>query len=141
MTQSLPRLFVALFAGAIFGFGLSLSGMLDPARVIGFINLGSGHWDPSLAFVLGGALMVALAAMVLVRRLPRPVLDERFHIPPPGQIDRRLILGSGLFGLGWGMAGLCPGPAIASLSLGLWPIWLFIAAMLAGMTFHDRFVQ
>lgn len=140
MTHSLSRLLVALVAGALFGFGLALSGMLDPARVIGFVDIGSGHWDPSLAFVLGGALAVALGAMALVRRMKQPVLDDHFHIPPPGPIDRRLILGSGLFGLGWGMAGFCPGPAIAALSMGIPPVVLFVAAMLAGMTIHDRFV-
>ena len=110
----------------IFGFGLSLSGMVDPARVIGFLDIASGNWDPSLAFVLGGALAVALAGMAMVRRMAAPVLDDRFHLPATGRVDRRLLLGSALFGTGWGMAGFCPGPAIASLSMGLGPTVLFV---------------
>ncbi len=140
MTATLSRILVALASGMIFGFGLSLSGMVDPARVIGFLDIGSGNWDPSLAFVLGGALAVALAGMAIVRRMSMPILDDSFHLPAPGRIDRRLLLGSALFGTGWGMAGFCPGPAIASLSMGLGPTVLFVAAMLLGMAMHDRFV-
>lgn len=138
MTITVLRSFAALVSGAIFGFGLSLSGMLDPTRVIGFLDVGGGNWDPTLAFVLGGAVTVATVGMALVRRMATPVLDDRFHLPPPGRIDRPLILGSTLFGLGWGMVGLCPGPAVASLSMGLAPTMLFVAAMLVGMVAHDR---
>lgn len=136
--QSLARLVVALLAGALFGFGLSLSGMVDPARVIGFLDVTSGHWDPSLMFVLGGALAVAVAGVMLQRRLTRPVLDEAFHVPARGVIDRRLLIGSAMFGVGWGLAGFCPGPAVAALSLGLLPVFVFVAAMVAGMLLHDR---
>ncbi|WP_332688316.1 YeeE/YedE family protein [Bosea sp. (in: a-proteobacteria)] len=131
------QIVTALAAGAVFGLGLSLSGMLDPARVRGFLDV-AGAWDPSLAFVLGGAVAVALAGMVLLRRMRRPAFDDGFHLPATSPIDRRLVLGSAIFGIGWGMAGFCPGPALASLSLGLAPVVLFVIAMLAGMTLHDR---
>jgi uncharacterized membrane protein YedE/YeeE len=131
------QVLVALLAGAVFGLGLSLSGMLDPARVRGFLDV-AGNWDPSLAFVLGGAVAVAFSAMVLRRRLRRPAFASEFQLPATAPIDQRLILGSAIFGVGWGMAGLCPGPALAALSLGLAPVVLFVAAMLAGMTVHDR---
>ncbi|MDU4055383.1 MAG: YeeE/YedE family protein [Pseudomonas oryzihabitans] len=132
------RLVVTLLAGVIFGSGLALSGMLDPARVLGFLDLASGHWDASLLFVLGGALLVALPAVQLQRRLTRPLLDTRFHLPPMAPIDRRLLLGAALFGLGWGLAGLCPGPALAALGLGIAKIYGFVAALVAGMMLHDR---
>lgn len=122
MTPSaLPRLGVALLAGTIFGFGLSLSGMVDPARVTGFLDMASGHWDPSLIFVLGGAVLTALPGVLLQRRLSRPVLDQKFHLPTKTTIDPPLVIGAALFGLGWGLAGLCPGPAVAALSMGSIP--------------------
>ncbi len=127
----------ALAAGTVFGLGLAMSGMLDPARVRGFLDI-FGAWDPSLAFVLGGAVTVALAGMAVLKRLRRPAFDEGFHLPATSPVDRRLVLGSAMFGIGWGMAGFCPGPALASLSLGLAPVVLFVVAMLAGMTLHDR---
>ena len=138
--QSLARLIAALLAGALFGFGLSLSGMVDPARVIGFLDFASGHWDPSLMFVLGGALVVALPGVILQHRLAHPVLDDEFHVPKRGMIDRRLLVGSGLFGAGWGLAGFCPGPAVSALSLGLLPIFVFVAAMVSGMLLHDKVI-
>lgn len=134
------QILTALTCGVIFGFGLSLSGMLDPARVRGFLDVG-GAWDPSLAFVLGGGVMVAFGGMALRRRLRRPAFGEAFHLPATTPIDMRLILGSAIFGIGWGMAGLCPGPALAALSLGLAPVMVFVVAMLSGMTIHDRLVR
>ncbi|HCV75758.1 DUF6691 family protein [Pseudomonas oryzihabitans] len=131
------RLVITLLAGLLFGSGLALSGMLDPARVLGFLDLASGHWDPSLLLVLGGALLVALPAVQLQRRLTRPLLDTRFHLPPMAPIDRRLLLGAALFGLGWGLAGLCPGPALAGLGLGIAKTYGFVAALIAGMMLHD----
>ncbi|MDK1373159.1 MULTISPECIES: YeeE/YedE family protein [unclassified Sinorhizobium] len=131
------RVVAALVSGVIFGFGLSLSGMLDPARVRGFLDI-ARDWNPSLAFVLGGAVAVAAIGVVVARRMRKPLFDERFHRPTAPVIDRRLITGSAIFGIGWGMVGLCPGPALASLSLGLPATFLFVAAMLAGMTVHDR---
>ena len=138
MTVRNSQIIVSVGSGLVFGFGLSLSGMLDPARVQGFLGV-FGAWDPSLAFVLGGAVAVAFGGLHLARRMHRPVLDNMFHFPASTRIDARLIAGSALFGLGWGLGGLCPGPAVASLSLGLWQTWLFALAMVAGMTFHDRF--
>ncbi len=132
------RLVVTLLAGVIFGSGLALSGMLDPARVLGFLDLASGHWDASLLFVLGGALLVAMPAVQLQRRLARSLLDNQFHLPPISPVDRRLVLGAALFGLGWGLAGLCPGPALAALGLGIAKIYGFVAALVAGMMLHDR---
>lgn len=131
------QIITALAAGTVFGLGLAMSGMLDPARVRGFLDI-FGAWDPSLAFVLGGAVAVALAGMALLKRLRRPAFDEAFHLPTTSPVDRRLVLGSAIFGIGWGMAGFCPGPALASLSLGLAPVALFVVAMLVGMTLHDR---
>ncbi|PWJ83654.1 hypothetical protein C7441_10846 [Pseudaminobacter salicylatoxidans] len=137
MTSRPAQIAAALLAGVLFGFGLALSGMLDPARVQGFLDI-FGNWDPSLAFVLGGAVVVAFAGVTLSKRMRRPVLDTQFHLPSNNRIDARLIAGSAIFGLGWGLAGFCPGPAVASLSLGLWQTMLFVAAMLAGMMVHDR---
>ena len=134
------RILAALAAGALFGFGLSLSGMVDPARILGFLDLASGHWDPSLMFVLGGALIVAIPGTMLQSRLRRPLLDDSFHLPAKTRIDGRLVTGSALFGVGWGLAGFCPGPAVSALSLGLGPIFLFVAAMAAGMILHDRVI-
>lgn len=135
---AVARAAVALVAGLVFGFGLSLSGMVNPGRVLGFLDVASGRWDPSLAFVLAGAVIVALAGTALQRRMARPVLDDAFHLPSARRIDGRLVLGAALFGVGWGLAGLCPGPAVAALSLGLAPVFVFVAAMLAGMLLHDR---
>lgn len=134
--SSILRTLVALLAGTLFGFGLSMSGMINPARVLGFLDVASGHWDPSLAFVLAGAVLVALPGVMLQHLVKRPALDERFHLPTKTAIDRRLLAGSLLFGIGWGLAGFCPGPAIAALSLGLAPVF-FVAAMAAGMIIHD----
>ena len=132
MSGSVPRLAAALAAGLVFGLGLSLSGMLDPARVQGFLDV-TGAWDPTLMFVLGGAVSVALAGFALARRLPRPALDARFDWPGNRRIDARLIGGAALFGIGWGLSGLCPGPAVAALSTGALPVIVFVTAMLAGM--------
>lgn len=135
---AIARTTVALLSGALFGYGLSLSGMVDPARVLGFLDIASGRWDPSLMLVLGGAVFVAFIAVAIQRRLPKPVLDTQFHIPERTDIDARLVGGSVLFGIGWGLAGFCPGPAISALTTGLTPVLVFIAAMVCGMMLHDR---
>jgi uncharacterized membrane protein YedE/YeeE len=137
MNTPLFRVVVALTSGAVFGFGLSLSGMLNPVRVRGFLDI-TGNWDPRLAFVLGGAVGVTAIAWRLAERFHRPAFDIAFHLPKYRSIDGRLIVGSAIFGIGWGMVGLCPGPALAGLSLGLPASFLFIAAMLIGMMIHDR---
>ncbi|WP_457583394.1 DUF6691 family protein [Ensifer canadensis] len=131
------RLVATLASGVIFGVGLSLSGMLDPARVRGFLDV-TRDWNPSLAFVLGGAVVVSALGVIMTRRMQSPLLDDAFHLPANRVIDRRLIFGSALFGVGWGLIGLCPGPALASLSLGLPATMLFVVAMLTGMALHDR---
>ncbi len=131
------RLLAALAAGALFGFGLSLSGMVDPTRVRGFLDV-TGDWDPTLAFVLAGAVGAALPGYRLVLRRRRPLLAERFDLPTSRRIDGRLIGGSALFGVGWGLAGFCPGPAVTALSFAGMPALLFVLAMLAGMMLHDR---
>ncbi len=126
------RWFMALFSGALFGAGLALSGMMDPARVRGFLDI-FGDWDPTLAFVMGGAVIVMGLIWAIRRRMSSPAFDTEFHLPGTRDLDLRLIGGSALFGIGWGLAGLCPGPAIASLATQLVPAAIFVAAMLAGM--------
>lgn len=129
----------SLGCGVIFGFGLSLSGMLDPARVQGFLDV-FGAWDPSLMFVLGGAVVVATIGMMLVKKMAKPVLADQFNLPTKTRIDTPLVLGSAIFGIGWGLGGFCPGPALASSPMGYGTVLAFIAAMVVGMVVHDRFV-
>ncbi|CAA2136639.1 DUF6691 family protein [Methylobacterium bullatum] len=126
---------VGLFAGLLFGFGLALSGMMDPERVLGFLDI-AGAWDPSLAFVLGGAVGVSALSYLLVRRMRKPVLAQRFEIPHNRPITASLIAGAALFGIGWGLVGLCPGPALAGLTLGLPQVIGCVAAMVTGMLLH-----
>lgn len=137
MKTMMSQILSALGCGAIFGFGLSLSGMLDPARVQGFLDV-FGAWDPSLMFVLGGAVVVAFAGMVWVRKMTKPVLAEDFNMPTKTRIDTPLVLGSAIFGIGWGLGGFCPGPAIAAVPLGDSRVLVFIVAMVVGMLAHDR---
>jgi uncharacterized membrane protein YedE/YeeE len=133
------RTIAALICGSLFGLGLSISGMLDPHRVRGFLNI-AGAWDPSLIFVLAGGVIVAAIGYRLSRLLPPPVLDHRFDLLTKTAIDAPLLLGSAIFGIGWGIARFCPGPAIASLTLGIGPAFLFAVTMLVGMIAHDRLV-
>jgi uncharacterized membrane protein YedE/YeeE len=132
----LLRAGAALASGLIFGLGLALSGMLDPARVRGFLDV-TGAWDPSLVFVLGGAVTVSGLGYRVSRRRAGPVLAARFDLPARRRIDPPLVAGAALFGIGWGLSGFCPGPAIAALSTGATPVVVFVAAMLAGMALHD----
>lgn len=125
----------ALLCGALFGLGLVVSDMANPARVLAFLDI-TGNWDPSLAYVMVGALVPSTLAYLWVRRRGTPVLDSELHIPPSGRIDRRLVIGAALFGIGWGLVGICPGPAIALVTTAQPPVLLFIAAMLAGMALH-----
>ncbi|QPF73324.1 YeeE/YedE family protein [Roseateles sp. DAIF2] len=122
----------ALLAGLLFGLGLILSGMADPAKVLGFLDL-AGAWDPSLALVMAGAIAVALPAFAWAGRRERALLGEVMQLPAARRIDRRLVLGSLAFGIGWGLAGFCPGPALVALGLGEGKALVFVAAMLAGM--------
>ncbi|NTG45253.1 hypothetical protein A6U85_25020 [Agrobacterium sp. 13-626] len=137
MNRNIYQFAAALASGIVFGFGLSLSGMLNPVRVQGFLDV-FGAWDPSLAFVLGGAVVVAFVGVKVMKRMRHPAFDDAFHVPENGRIDAPLVIGSALFGLGWGIGGFCPGPAVASLSLGIPQTALFVIAMLVGMTLHDR---
>jgi uncharacterized protein len=124
--------------GLIFGLGLLLSGMSDPAKVLNFLDLagiGSGTWDPSLAFVMAGAIAVTFVGFDRVLRQPRPLLGEKFHLPTKRELDLRIIAGPAIFGLGWGLAGFCPGPALTALGFGSPAAVIFVAAMLVGMVF------
>lgn len=129
------RILAGLACGLLFGAGLAVSQMINPAKVVGFLDF-AGDWDPSLAFVMGGALVVTVPAFALRRRRQRPLLDNEFQVSERRDIDGRLIAGAAIFGLGWGIAGFCPGPALAALTLGGWPVVLFVLAMLAGMAIH-----
>ena len=118
--------------GLIFGLGLILSGMTDPAKVLGFLDL-FGNWDPSLALVMGGAIAVGLFAFAIAKKRKQSVLGGAMHLPKATQIDKRLLLGALVFGAGWGLAGFCPGPALVSMASGEMKALVFVAAMLAGM--------
>ncbi len=126
------KLLLALLAGLVFGLGLILSGMTDPAKVIGFLDI-SGNWDPSLGLVMGGAVLVGLLTFRFSARRTKAFFGDAMQLPTARHIDRRLVLGSMTFGVGWGLAGYCPGPALASLASGGVQALLFVAAMLAGM--------
>ncbi len=126
------RILVPALSGTIFGAGLALGGMTDPARVRGFLDL-LGDWDPTLAFVMGGAVLVMVAAWRIQPRLARPLFADGFALPGTSDLTPRLIGGSALFGVGWGIAGLCPGPGIAALVIEPVSAAIFVAAMLAGM--------
>jgi uncharacterized membrane protein YedE/YeeE len=121
-----------LVAGVLFGMGLALSEMTNPAKVQNFLDV-LGSWDPSLAFVMGGALMVTAITFPLVMRRSGPLYEERFSLPTRQDTDLRLVVGAGLFGVGWGLGGFCPGPALADLFLGIGDVYLFVAAMCAGV--------
>lgn len=127
------RIIVSLIAGCVFGLGLTLSDMVDPERVLGFLDIAGGAWDPTLAFVMGGAMLPMIAAWIAASRLGRPALAASFPGRPASGIDLKLTGGAALFGAGWGLVGFCPGPALAATTLGGWPVWVFVAAMLAGM--------
>ena len=126
------KLLTPVSSGFLFGMGLTVSGMTDPQRVRGFLDL-FGNWDPTLAFVMGGAVLVMAAAWRIQARMTKPVFGEKFALPDRTDLDPRLIAGAALFGIGWGIAGLCPGPAVASLVLSPVHAIPFVAAMLAGM--------
>lgn len=131
----MDRKLVALASGILFGIGLSVSQMINPAKIQGFLDV-AGAWDPSLAFVMGGAVAVALVAFRFILKQPAPRLAAKFQVPNASTIDARLIAGASVFGVGWGLSGFCPGPAIAALSIGNEKIAVFVLAMLAGMTLH-----
>lgn len=131
---------MSLSCGILFGAGLNLSGMTNPAKVLAFLDV-FGHWDPTLAFVMGGALAVSALAYQWVRRQPRAWLGDAFQLPTRRDLDAPLIAGAAVFGVGWGLAGLCPGAALASLARGSVEIWIFVAAMLAGILGYRSFAR
>jgi uncharacterized membrane protein YedE/YeeE len=123
---------MALIAGLVFGIGLIAAGMTDPSKVIGFLDL-AGAWNPSLAFVMGGAILVGMVAFRFAGKREKSLLGAAMRLPTASQIDRRLVLGGLTFGVGWGLAGYCPGPALASLATGAVEPVIFTIAMLVGM--------
>ena len=125
-------LLASLAAGLVFGLGLIVSGMADPAKVLGFLDL-AGAWDPSLALVMGGAIAVGLPAFAWAMRRKTSLLGAPMQLPTARQVDHRLLGGSLLFGIGWGLAGFCPGPALVALGMGQGGAVVFVLAMLAGM--------
>ena len=126
---------VAGLSGLLFGGGLALGGMTDPARVRGFLDL-FGEWDPTLAFVMGGAVLVMALAWFLQKRMQHPVFDTKFYLPDRSDITSPLVGGAVLFGIGWGIAGLCPGPGIANLAMAPVEASIFVVSLLAGMAIH-----
>jgi uncharacterized membrane protein YedE/YeeE len=130
------RAIVAFFVGALFSVGLVISGMTQPSKVVGFLDF-FGDWDPSLAFVMGGAVLVNALLFRVAQRRARPWLDARFHLPTETRIEPRRVAGGVIFGIGWGIAGFCPGPAIGSLAAGSSSALVFVAAMLAGMHLYS----
>lgn len=136
----MQRYWLAAASGLLFGLGLAIAGMTQAAKVLGFLDL-AGQWDPSLLLVLGGAVTVSVIAFHWVLRRPAPYFDQIFCLPRKSGIDRPLVLGSALFGIGWGISGYCPGPAIALLANPLlanpnWETWVFVPAMFAGFALH-----
>jgi uncharacterized protein len=135
MASGALRTLAALACGLVFGLGLAISGMMNPAKVIGFLDV-AGDWDPTLAFVMGGALLVAIPAYRVILKQRHPVLSGSFSLPTAEKLDSTLIWGSSLFGVGWGLVGFCPGPAVAAIVTGLPAVLGFVAAMIAGMALY-----
>lgn len=129
----MTRILSALVVGLIFGSGIALSGMANPAKVLNFFDF-AGTWDPSLAFVMGGALVVTAIGYTFVLKRGEPVFDRLFYLPTRRDIDTPLVAGSAAFGIGWGIAGFCPGGAIPALGLGHAEAWLFVGSMIVGIT-------
>ena len=134
---------MATISGLLFGSGLTVSGMIDPGRVLGFLDLaalaGDGVWDPTLGFVMAGALITTVIGYAALDRQEGPIAGTRFEWASQGAIDRRLLIGAAIFGVGWGLIGFCPGPAIAALSSGLTPVFVFVGAVVSGMLLHRAF--
>ncbi|MDQ2077804.1 DUF6691 family protein [Marinimicrobium sp. ABcell2] len=131
MTKQTPALLIAFGSGILFSIGLIVSQMVNPAKVLNFLDV-AGTWDPTLAFVMGGAVAVTLPLFAWVLKRPHPLFAKQFYVPTRKDVDGRLIGGSIIFGIGWGIAGLCPGPAITAAATGLLPVLGFLAAMAAG---------
>ena len=140
MKSSFAQGLVALFAGTLFGLGLAISQMIDPAKVVNFLNI-FGAWDPSLAFVMGGGLLVNALATPFILKRPKPVVSTEFHVPTAKQIDRKLVVGGALFGIGWGLAGYCPGPLLTSLSFVSADLLWVLGAYLIGTFVTKRWLN
>lgn len=138
MKQLEKQDFLALISGIVFGVGLGLSQMIDRQRVLGFLDL-AGIWDPTLLFVLVGAVAFTVVAFRFVLRRKVPLLGDKFYVPSRSDIDIKLVLGAAMFGVGWGLSGYCPGPGIAALALGSWNPVLFVLALVAGMFAFQRY--
>ena len=128
----MAQLLLALLAGILFATGLIVSQMVNPAKVLNFLDL-TGRWDPTLLIVLGGALLVSVPGFALVERRAKPLFAARFYLPTKSEIDAKLIVGAALFGVGWGISGLCPGPALTALASGLAPVAGFVVTMILGV--------
>jgi uncharacterized membrane protein YedE/YeeE len=135
MASGALRTLAALGCGFVFGLGLAISGMMNPAKIIGFLDV-VGNWDPTLALVMGGALIVAIPAYRVILKQRRPFLSGGFSLPVEEKLDAPLMWGSSLFGVGWGLVGFCPGPAVAAIVTGLPAVLGFVAAMIAGMALY-----
>jgi uncharacterized membrane protein YedE/YeeE len=130
------NIFTSLLAGIVFGLGLLVSGMASPGKVLGFLDL-AGRWDPSLALVMVGAIVVGMVAFAVAGKRTRSFLGLDMKLPTARHVDRRLVVGSVLFGIGWGLAGLCPGPALVALGTAQPKAWIFVLAMLGGMALFE----
>jgi len=128
----------ALIIGLIFGVGLTISQMVNPAKVLNFLDI-FGAWDPSLVFVMAGAVLTTAIGYSIVLRRSRPVLSESFVVPTLRDIDAKLVIGAVLFGIGWGLSGFCPGPALTALTIGGFPVLIFVMSMVAGMFAANKF--
>lgn len=128
------RLVLYYIIGLVFGVGISISGMANPAKVLNFFDV-AGMWDPSLAFVMGGAVVVTFIGYRFVLKRPAPLMDPKFHLPTRRDLDLPLLAGSATFGIGWGIAGFCPGGALPALGTGRSEVFVFVAALLAGIIF------
>ncbi len=136
----MKKLLTAAFAGLLFGAGMVVSDMINPARVLAFLDV-TGAWDYSLALVMAAALVPSVIAWQLRKRMTKPLFALNFQVPTRRDLDWRLLTGAVLFGIGWGLVGFCPGPAIAALALGQRSAWIFVAAMLLGMLLHRVLMQ
>lgn len=136
--DKIMHLLVSILCGALFGTGLIVSDMIDPSRVLAFLDIASGQWDPTLAFVMTGAIMPMMLAWRYAATRRKPVCGETFPAPAPGGLNTKLFVGAASFGAGWGLVGLCPGPALTALSIGGWPVVLFVGAMIAGFFLASR---
>ena len=132
------KLIYALCTGLLFGLGIAISGMINPAKVLNFFDV-AGSWDPSLAFVMAGAVTATFIGYRVVFKRNAPLFDAKFHLPTAKEIDLKLLGGSALFGIGWGIAGFCPGAAIPALGTGKWEVVLFLGALVSGLILHRVF--